>query len=131
MDQQPLFHEDINDALRAAVKWCGGTKRVASLLWPEKTLADAHSYLNDCLNATRPAKLSPEQVLLLLRWAKEAGFHGAMHFVCNEAGYEAPRPLDPTVQRDRLAEELARAADTFERLRKEVQRMNEPTLRAV
>jgi hypothetical protein len=129
MEQQALFHEDINDALRAAVKACGGTKSVACRLWPEKTINDAQSYLNDCLNSARPAKLSPEQVLLLLRWTKEAGYHGAMHYLCNEAGYEAPKPLDPIVQRDRLAEELSRAADNFARLTKEVQRMSEPTLR--
>jgi hypothetical protein len=103
MDQQALFHEDINDALRAAVKACGGTKRVAALLWPEKTQADAHSYLNDCLNSARPAKLSPEQVILLLKWAHEQGFHGAFNYIAGECGYRA-EPVEP---RDELTQMLA------------------------
>lgn len=110
MEQQALFHEDINDALRAAVKACGGTKRVACLLWPEKTQADAHSYLNDCLNSARPAKLSPEQVILLLKWAHEQGFHGAFQYVAGECGYKA-EPVEP---RDELMEMLAE----YSRLRK-------------
>lgn len=129
MEQQALFHEDINDALRAAVKACGGTKAVACLLWPEKTINDAQSYLNDCLNSARPAKLSPEQVLLLLKWAREKGFHGAIEYICSEAGYESPKPTDPLIERDRLADELSRAADKFAQLTKAVERL-EPKLRA-
>jgi hypothetical protein len=109
MDQQPLFHEDINDALRGAVKACGGTKVVASKLWPEKPLNDAQSYLNDCLNATRPAKLSPEQVVFLLRWAKEQGFHGAINYVCAEAGYANPAPVEPEDEYAKLQREYVQA----------------------
>jgi hypothetical protein len=109
MDQQALFHEDINDALRAAIKACGGTKSVAAKLWPEKTVNDAQSYLNDCLNTARPAKLSPEQVLLLLKWAREAGFHAAMHYVCADAGYETPAPVEPEDEYARLQREYVQA----------------------
>ncbi len=105
MEQLALYHEDINDALRAAVKACGGTKAVAQTLWPEKTLADAQSYLNDCLNPTRPAKLSPEQVVFLLRWSKERGFHGAMQYVCSETGYANPVPIEPEDELTKLLRE--------------------------
>lgn len=105
MEQQTLFHEDINDALRAAVKACGGTKSVASKLWPEKPMHDAQSYLSDCLNSARPAKLSPEQVLLLLKWSKDAGFHGAMHYITTEAGYDAPDPVEPETELAKLLRE--------------------------
>jgi hypothetical protein len=105
MDQQVLFHEDINDALRAAVKACGGTKVVACRLWPEKTMNDAQSYLNDCLNSARPAKLSPEQTLLLLKWAREAGFHGALDYICSEAGYAQPVPIEPEDELTKLLRE--------------------------
>lgn len=105
MDQGALFHEDIYDALRAAIKALGGTKAVGAKLWPEKTIADARSFLDDCLNKDRPAKLSPEHVLLLLRWAKDAGFHEAMAYVCAESGYASPQPIEP---KDELAELIRR-----------------------
>lgn len=103
MDQGSLFHEDIYDALRSAIKALGGTKTVGAKLWPEKTIADARSYLDDCLNKDRPAKLSPEHVLLLLKWARDAGFHEAMHYIAGEAGYLA-QPVEP---RDELTEMLS------------------------
>lgn len=109
MEQQALFHEDVNDALRAAVKACGGTKAVSARLWPEKTLHDAQSYLNDCLNSARPAKLSPEQVLLLLKWSREVGFHGAVSYICNEAGYASPIPVEPEDEYARLQREYVNA----------------------
>lgn len=107
MDQQALFHEDVNDALRSAIKACGGTKAVAAKLWPEKTMNDAHSYLNDCLNVARPAKLSPEQVLLLLKWAHEQGYHGAMHYIAQECGYEA-KPVEPVDELTELIRDYLR-----------------------
>jgi hypothetical protein len=102
MEQRTLFHEDINDALRAAVKACNGTKAVAMKLWPEKPMTEAQSYLNDCLNPARNAKLSPEQVLLLLRWAKEAGCHDAINYICDEVGYGRPKPIEPEDELTRL-----------------------------
>jgi hypothetical protein len=130
MDQQALFHEDINDALRAAIKSIGGTKEVASKLWPEKTMADAHSYLNDCLNTARPAKLSPEQVLLLLKWAREKGFHGAMQFICSEAGYRA-EPVDPEDERAKLQRQIVDCAVLLKNSLDRLERLTQPPLQAV
>lgn len=116
MEQKALFHDDINDALRAAIKACGGTKAVAAKLWPEKTVTDAQSYLNDCLNTARPAKLSPEQVLLLLRWAREAGCHDAINYLAGEAGYSAPLPIEPDDELARLQREYIAAVKTLQAL---------------
>ena len=41
MTQQKLWHEDICDALRAAVDALGGTKRVGRALWPAKSIEEA------------------------------------------------------------------------------------------
>ncbi len=117
MNQSDLFHEDINDALRAAVKACGGTKAVAVKLWPEKTCAGAQSYLNDCLNPDRDAKLSPEQTILLLKWAREQGFHGAINYICDDVGYQRPQPIEPE---DELAK-LLREYLTLENRRSSLQ----------
>ncbi len=93
--------ESINDALIACAKACGGSKQVGALLWPEKTPDAAQRSLLDCLNEDRPAKLSPEQVMFLLRLARSKGCHDGMEFVAADAGYAAPQPIEP---RDEMAE---------------------------
>lgn len=130
MEQQALFHEDINDAMRAAIKACGGTKAVACKLWPEKTMADAQSYLNDCLNTARPAKLSPEQVLFILKWSKEVGFHGAIQYLCAEAGYSYPVPIEPEDEMARLQREYIAAVKTLSGLTAKIDQ-HAPRLKAV
>lgn len=119
----PLFLEDVYDALRAAIQALGGPKVVSSRLWPHKPVEQARKELLDALNRDNPRKLDPEETLAILRMAREVGFHGAKHWIDAELGYENAAPLDPVIQKDRLAEELARAADTFERLTREVQKM--------
>ncbi len=121
MEQTQMFHEDIYDALRSMIKCLGGSKAVGVRLWPEKSVADAQNYLNDCTNKDRPAKLGLEQVLLLLRWAKEADCHEAMNYIAQEAGYAAPVPVDPEdqlakLQRDYIAavQQLANLAPKIE-----------------
>lgn len=111
MEQTSLFYDDINDALRTAVKALGGTKAVAVKLWPEKTISDAQSYLNDCLNTSRSAHLFPEQVLLILRWAKEKNCHDAINYICMQAGYAPPLPLDPEDELAKLQREYIAAVN--------------------
>lgn len=95
MQQTVLFHESINDALDACVKACGGAKKVAGKLWPEKTADAAHRLLLQCLNEDRQEKLGPEQVLFILKLAREAGFHDGINFISRESGYSDPQPMDP------------------------------------
>ena len=93
--------ESFNEALIACVKACGGSKQVGPLLWPEKAPDAAQRSLLDCLNEDRPAKLSPEQVLLILRMARGKGCHDGMEFIAAELGYAPPVPIEP---RDEVAE---------------------------
>lgn len=53
MNQQPLFCEDIFEALRVDVMALGGAKKVGCLLWPELSADKAGEMLNNCLNRTR------------------------------------------------------------------------------
>lgn len=106
--QTPLFHESIADALRDAVKAMGGFKAVAARMRPELPADHAGRWLADALNDTRREHLAPEQVLWLLREARAAGVHGAMAYLCAEAGYAAPVPMAPAdeaaqLQRDYIA----------------------------
>jgi hypothetical protein len=60
----------------------------------------------------------------LLRLAREVGFHQAKHWIDDELGYQPTPPQDPKIERDRLADELARAADHFKSLERAVERLS-------
>jgi hypothetical protein len=119
----PLFLEDIYEALRAAVQSLGGAKTVAGRLWPHKPLDQAHKELLDCLNRENPRKLDAEEIIALLRMAREAGFHQAKHWIDAELGYEPSDPRDPEVARDRLADELALLRVSADKLTQQAERL--------
>lgn len=123
-DQPQLFYEDVYDVLKAAVQASGGAKAVASRLWPHKPLSEAQRELLDCLNRDRPRKLDLEEVVAILKFAREQNFHAAKHWLDQELGYQPTQPTDPKIERDRLAEELSRAADNFKNLQRAVERLN-------
>lgn len=93
--------ESLNDALIACITAAGGSKQVGPLLWPEKAPESAQRMLLDCMNEDRPAKLSPEQVLLVLRLARSKGYHDGMNFIAADLGYGTPVPVEP---RDEVAD---------------------------
>lgn len=114
--QQPLFIEDIYDALKAAVQYLGGAKSVAGSLWPHKPIDQARKELLDCLNRDNHRKFDAEEVLAILKMARESGYHQAKHWIDHALGYEPTAPLDPAIEKDRLAEALERASKTFQAL---------------
>jgi hypothetical protein len=119
------FFEDITDALREAVRQVGGHKKVGPLLWPELPLEQASNRLRDCLNPERREKLSPEQVVLILRLAREAGFHGVMGFLAFSTGYEPPRPVVPEDQEAALQRTFIEAVERLEGIQKQLQRVQQ------
>ncbi len=95
MTQEPLFAESLNDAAWQTVKFLGGYKVVGQLIQPEKSIDAAKTWLSDCLNPDRQARLNPDQLLLLARLGREKGCHIlATHFL-REAGYADPVPVEP------------------------------------
>ena len=128
--QFPLLVESIYDALRAAVQACGGAKEVASRLWPAKPTLDARSLLLNCLNPERHEKLDPEQVVMILKLARERGFHQAKHWLDEETGYQASAPADPTDETERLAGVIADAAETLKRATAALERIQRPAMRS-
>lgn len=125
MDQQPLFFDDANDALRTVVQALGGSKVIGAKLWPDKAPDAAGRLLADCLNPSKPEKLSLDQVLLLLRWGHDVGCHAGMQFLANEAGY-AITPITPEAERDRLADAILEGARTLDRAVKAAERISGP-----
>lgn len=111
MDQIEHLHE----ALIEAVKACGGTKRMAALLWPAKAaqnLEAARRYLANCLNPECAEKLSLEEIMMIARTAREAGDHTLMRFLAKHLSYAEPTPVEPT---DELADLLRQYLQRRER----------------
>lgn len=93
--------ESLNQVLIDCVKAAGGSAIVGPKMFPEKLAEAAQRALLDCLNDDRPAKLSPDQTLLILRLAREKGFHGGIDYVLDVLGYTPTTPVEP---RDEVAD---------------------------
>lgn len=108
------FFEDVDDAMKEAVRALGGAKKVGLMFWPEleKDPDKAANRLRDCMNPDRREKLSIQQFMLLLRKSREVGCHSLMAYVANDAGYRA-EPVEPEQQ---LAEKQAQFIDAVKTL---------------
>lgn len=106
------FFESPEDALRAAVQALGGAKKVGAMLWPDKTIDNAGRQLLDCLNASRAEKLELSQIMRVLSWAKDAGFHAPFAWLAGEVGYEA-RPITKAEEVDRLTQVVEQSSKTL------------------
>lgn len=114
--QMALMHETINDALREAIQACGGFKKVGPMLWPERPADEAAGRLRDSINPERREHLTPEQLLFILRLARQVGCHSAAAFLLAESGYAAPVPIDPEDQLVKQEREFVEATKTLQRL---------------
>lgn len=93
--------ESLNQVLIDCVKAAGGSAIVGPKMFPEKLADAAQRALLDCLNDDRPAKLSPDQTLLILRLAREKGHHGGVDYLLEALGYAPTSPVEP---RDEVAD---------------------------
>lgn len=116
MSQEPLFYESLYEALKEIVRMHGGNKPVGGLLWPQKTPEAARNLLSNCLDGSRPEKLDPEQVMLLLKMGREKNCHAAMNYIARETGYADPLPIEPDNERARLQREFIEAQKAMQAL---------------
>lgn len=114
--QTSLFCESVGEALAEVVKAAGGPKRVGPELWPELPAEQAAQKLRDCLNPDRREKLSPEQVVWLLKLGRHTGCHSAMTFVLRDCGYADPVPLEPDDERAALQREFIEASKMIQKM---------------
>lgn len=119
----PAFHEDVYDAIGAAVQALGGPKKVAGMLWPNKKLDTAYAHLKNCLRDDKAEKLDPHETLLIGKMAKEVGEHAIAEFFNDFMGYESPKPYTP---KDEMTELLRQNNE----LTKQLIRSNEKLARA-
>jgi hypothetical protein len=116
MAQNALFSEDIHDALADVVRALGGSKAVGGALRPDLPAMQAARWVLDCLNRDRREKFDPDQILWLLREGRKAGCHSAMNFLCDEAGYVRPSPMEPQDEAAQLMRQYVEAVQTLKRL---------------
>lgn len=122
MGQDALFYENLNDAIKATCMACGGLKVVANLLYPEKKLESAHRYLSDALNEDRAEKLSPDQVLFIMKLGRQKDCHILMDYYAKEADYEY-KPIDKETAQAKLQREFIDAQRQMALLAKRMEKV--------
>jgi len=131
MAQQALFYERIEEALAAVINECGGRKRFASDIWPNKPQRDAHNLLDACLNPERREKFAPHDLMYILKRGREAQCHVAMQFMCEEMGYSRPVPINPEDEKVKLQRQIIEAAQTLKTSLDRLERLTQPPLQAI
>ena len=106
------FFETPEDAIKASVQALGGAKRVAPVLWPDKSIENARDYLLACINHERAEKLSYSQVIYIFREAKAIGFHAGFEWFARECEYEV-RPITKAEEVDRLTTVIEESTKTL------------------
>lgn len=119
-----LFHETWADALREDIAACGGAKVVAGKLWPEKTPDAAHRLLLDCLNETRPERLDPDRVRMLLKMARNKGSFAGANWLMRDLGYDDVRVVEPADRREQLQRDFVAATKSLQSLAAQIERLS-------
>lgn len=123
MEQQPLFFENVLEALKFAVQCIGKPKDVGARIFPHKEDPEAAGrMLSDCLNEHRNNRLDPEQLILLLRLAKEKGCHAGIEYICQAAGYSRPEPISDDDELAELQRKFVTAIAHLEYITSEIKR---------
>lgn len=87
--QQPLFYEDIYDAIEKAIASSGKTKKeIASILYPGRKIETATSLLSRALTPENTdVNLNIEMILTILKETRPDDF---IAYLCDEFGFERP-----------------------------------------
>lgn len=118
--------ESFNEVLVDCVKAAGGSAIVGPKLWPEKLKEAAQRALLDHLNPDRPAKLAPDQVLFILRLARERGHHNGIDYILSDLGYAPTKPIEP---RDEASDLMRRYIESVEEQKRTADRMEKAAAR--
>jgi hypothetical protein len=110
------------DVLIECVKAAGGSKVVGHRIFPEKMVDAAQRHLLNCLSDGRSERLTPDQVMLVARLARERGCHAYAHHVAAELGYAEPIPIEP---KDELADLLRRHVEETAEANKRQERIEQ------
>lgn len=115
-DQIPLFVEDYNEAIRAAVQALGGFKRVGAELKPDLAADAAGRWLADCVNPDKREVLPPSALAFIRRKAREQGCHVLAAYEAMDAGYAPPVAIAPEDERAELQREFVQMGKAMQGL---------------
>lgn len=121
MQQQVLWHESPEEALRSLVDALGGFKKVGAQLRPSLPADQAGRWLAQCLDSGRAEKLALDELLWLLAEGCRRGCHVASTFFMRQAGYKTPEPMDVETELQRLQREFIAATQSISALGQEIQ----------
>jgi hypothetical protein len=116
MTQNPLFFEDIYEALRADVNACGGNKVVGLALWPKLSAQEAQVRMSNCLNRTRNEKFDVEEVLFIKRLARQKGSFITIAYEMQDVNMTMPQPIEPEDEKARLQREFISAVGVIKQI---------------
>lgn len=124
---------DENDALVWVVHKLGGFKKVGVLMRPEYSSKpdQAAQWLRDCLNEEKRERLNPAQTVMLLRLARQGGFHAAKFWMDDELGYERGRPVSVEDESARLQRQILDATQVLQSSIERLERLTKPALQSV
>ncbi|MDI4633317.1 hypothetical protein J7U46_09685 [Pelomonas sp. V22] len=123
--------ETLNDCLIECVKAAGGSKAVGNRIWPEKTMEAAQRHLLNCLNEGKAERMTPDQVLLLAKLAREKGCHAYAHFVAHTLSYAEPTPIEPRDEADELRRQFIEGTRALVAMAQRIESLEQrPSLRA-
>lgn len=126
--QIPLIVEDLPTALADVARALGGLKRAGAMLRPELPADQAGRWLADCLEAGRREKLSPEQLLMLLREGRRVGCHSAMAFLAQECGYAPPQPIEPQDEAAELQRQFLASVSLLQQIERRMSALGRTTM---
>lgn len=129
MQQEKLWHDTFEDALRSCVDVAGGFKKIGSLLWPALPIDQAGRRLAMCLDLERPEKLSLSELVMLIKLGRDQGCHVGMAFIAQAAGYEVPKPSDPQSETERLQRDFVRSVQELSRIEKRLEQLDQHSSR--
>lgn len=122
MHQEQMFFERVEDAMAAVIDRCGGRKKFAGEMFPDKSPQDGHNLVNAMLNPERREKFSPQQIMYVAKRGREVGCHDVLVYMAREAGYADPVPLDPETREAELQRTFIDAVTKLEGIQKQLQR---------
>lgn len=127
----PMLPESLTDALIECVKAAGGSKAVGLALWPAAGVEAAQRKLLACLNVDRQEKLGPDEVLLVMRLARQRGCHVGMQYLAQALGYADPQPIDPRDEADELRRQVLEMGKALQHALARIEQIDRPALRGV
>jgi len=125
-----MHFETTTDAIIECVKAAGGSKAVGHRIWPEKTVDAAQRHLLNCLNEGKAERLTPDQVILIARLARERGCHAYVEHLAHVLSYGQPQPIEPKDEADELRRQIIEMGRTMQAALARLEMLDRPGLRA-